>query len=78
MTLRKVAVLPSRTICQDEIEALIAVENQIRAAEEERDRLAADLLARHLSGVEVEPGIYQLDIETEAEGGGREYKLVIR
>ena len=78
MPMRKLVVLSVGIIGQDEIEGLISVENEIQALQQKRDRLADYLLARHLAGVEVEPGIFRLGVEIEVGGGQCEHRLVIR
>lgn len=74
----QLAFLPGRLIGQEEVEAIISLENQIRRLREKRDALADDLMSRRLAGVGVAPGPYRLEVVERARAGRREFRLVIR
>ena len=74
----KLAALPIRTIKQDEIETLISLENQIHSLQRQREELSSRLLSRRMDGVGVEPGMFQLEVITQASAGRREHRIVIR
>lgn len=71
-------MLSSRGISQDDIERLIAVENQIRELERDRDRLCGSIISRRMAGASVEPGMFRVEIETDEKAGKRSHRLVVR
>lgn len=74
----KLVALPAKSISQDDIEELISLDNQIRDLERQRDALASSLLKQRIAGIEVEHGMFRLEVVTEASAGRREHRLAIR
>lgn len=64
-------------VAQDELDALIALQNQIRRLYQIFRRQATDVLTRLESGASVEPGTHSAELETTTSGSERRTRVII-
>lgn len=65
------------SVSQDELRALVGLQNQIRQLSKLYNSGAADVMKRILSGAAVESGIHTAEIEQTFDGPARVEKLLI-
>lgn len=65
-------------ITQEEIEAIIGLQNQIMQLDRMMCRRQEDILRRLLAGNPVEAGIHLAEIEQVIEGGSQTTRVVLR
>lgn len=74
---RKLVVLPSRSVGQAELLALIQIENELDRLLRERDRLTKSIIERIQSGESVELGIYRASVRDIYSAGRRIVRLIL-
>lgn len=72
---RKLVVLPSRSIRQADLLALVQIENDLARLLRERDQITNDIIGRLQADVTVEPGIYTAEVVETIRAGKRVTKL---
>jgi hypothetical protein len=65
-------------VSQIDLENLLQIDAEIARQTALRDRIAAGILSRITSGVDVEPGHRTYDIEETYSGRARRQKLIVR
>lgn len=74
---RKLVVLPSRSVRQAELLALVQIENEIERLSRERNRITKDIINHIQSGGTVESGLYHLRIAEQYISGRKRTRLIL-
>jgi hypothetical protein len=64
-------------VAQQDLEMLVAMENQIRSLEQTRDEECNKIIDRLIRGTGIEPGRHSVELRSQAQGAASVFRLVL-